>query len=46
MLFLLLACASPTPDSAEPVVFCEGELDYRYAPDEAFHTFPDDHWTS
>ncbi|MES2642697.1 MAG: hypothetical protein V4850_24655 [Myxococcota bacterium] len=45
MLLLLLACASPPPEIAEPVPFCEGGVAYRYAPAEAFHTFPDDHWT-
>ncbi len=46
MLLLLLACAAPLPpEEADPVPFCEGDLAYSYAPDEAFHTFPDDHWT-
>lgn len=49
-LALLAACAAPAGDAAlDPaaaaVPFCESDLAYRYAPDEALHTFPDDAWT-
>lgn len=52
---LLLAsaagCAAPEDDgalapAAAAVPFCESDLAYRYAPDEALHTFPDDWWTT
>jgi dienelactone hydrolase len=45
MLALLLACAGPDPGPANPPPYCDSGFAYHYAPDEALHTFPDDHWT-
>ncbi|MDP2310495.1 MAG: hypothetical protein Q8P18_31040 [Pseudomonadota bacterium] len=45
MLLFLLACAAPPENLVDAVPFCEGDVAYKYAPAEAFHTFPDDHWT-
>lgn len=35
----------PAAKEAAPIDWCEGSVPYRYAPDEALSTFPDDHWT-
>ncbi|MFN7142747.1 MAG: hypothetical protein ACK4YP_03155 [Myxococcota bacterium] len=46
---LLVGCAGSSPEDpapvATPIPFCEGDLAYRYDPESALQTFPDDHWT-